>query len=184
MISYKSGSGMSVKYVFLLLICISLLFSVQSYAQERGNDTIKVFKNETDSLQNLSTFVWQPCTAIFIELLGKGFLSLNVDFRRKESHAISVGLQPFEGLAPNIMYYHFSGKRHRLELGGGFSGAFTNDFSLGGILIHGVIGYRYQKKKGLFFRGGFTPFYVIFVNDPDRRNKIYPFAGLSLGYSF
>jgi len=178
---------MFLKYVFLLLINISLFFSVQSYAQGRENDTIKEFEdfnNETDSLQNPSDIVWEPCTSPFLELLGKGFLSLNVDFRRKESYAISIGLQPLEGLSPNIMYYRFSGKRRRFEVGGGFSGGFTNDLSLGVVLIHGVIGYRYQKKKGLFFRAGFTPFYVIFLDDPDRSNKFYPFAGLSLGYSF
>jgi hypothetical protein len=82
------------------------------------------------------------------------------------------------------MYYHLSGKRHRFEVGGGFSAGFSTNFSLAGILIHGVIGYRYQKKKGLFFRVGVTPFYAIFFDDPDRSNKFYPFAGLSLGYSF
>jgi len=125
-----------------------------------------------------------PVFSPFIELLGKGFLSVNVDFRRKESHAISIGLQPFEGLAPNIMYYYLSGKRHRLSWEEVFSGGFANDFSLEVVLIHGVVGYRYQKKKGLFFRVGFTPLYVIFLNDKDRGNKLYPFAGLSLGYSF
>lgn len=39
------------------------------------------------------------------------------------------------------------------------------------------IGYRYQPLKGGFlFRIGFTPVY--------SNNKIYPFGGLSFGYSF
>jgi hypothetical protein len=178
---------MFLKQVLLHSICISLFFSVQLYSQERENDTIKAskdFDSKTDPLQNPSNFVWEPCTSPFIELLGKGSLSLNVDFRRKESYAISIGLQPFEGLIPNVMYYHFSGKQHRFEIGGGLSGGFSNDFSLAGILIHGVIGYRYQKKKGLFFRAGFTPLYAILFTDKDRSNKLYPFVGLSLGYSF
>lgn len=171
----------------MVSVGILLYFPVKLSAREIENDTIndsEDFVNKTDSLKNLSDYVWEPSTSAFIEILGKGFLSLNVDFRRKESYAISFGIQPFEGLTPNIMYYHFSGKRHRFEVGGGFSGGFSNDFNLAGILIHGVIGYRYQKKKGLFFRSGFTPFYVIFFEDKDRSNKLYPFVGLSLGYSF
>jgi hypothetical protein len=178
---------MFLKYVFLFFISVSLFFSVQLYAQESESDPIKYskeFDSDTVSLQNPSDSIWKTCISPFIEVLGKGFLSLNVDFRRKESYAISVGFQPLEGLMPNIMYYHLSGKRHRFEVGGGFSAGFSTNFSLAGILIHGVIGYRYQKKKGLFFRVGVTPFYAIFFDDPDRSNKFYPFAGLSLGYSF
>ncbi len=124
---------------------------------------------------------WQPCISPFVELLGKGFLSLNVDFRRKESHAVSLGLMPFEGLAPDIMYYYLGGQRHRLEIGTGFTTGFNQDIHLSAIILHGVIGYRYQQKKGIFFRIGFTPFYVIWMDD---RNYLYPSAGLSLGYSF
>jgi hypothetical protein len=178
---------MSLKCFILFLFSISLFFSVQSYSQERENDTVRDFKDidsDTVSLKSYADSVWEPCTSPFIELLGKGFLSLNVDFRRKETYAISIGFQPSEGLMPNVMYYHFNGKRHRFETGGGFSVGFSKDFNLAATLIHGVIGYRYQKKKGLFLRAGFTPFYVIFLDDPDRSNKFYPLAGLSLGYSF
>jgi len=172
---------------------IILILSVVQLNSSAQNDTIKVngsnsnpqgiYTENDTSLQNPSDSAWKPCTSPFIEILGKGFLSLNVDFRKKESWAISFGFL-FEGLTPNVMYYHFFGKRHRLELGGGSSGGFSNDFNLEVILIHGGFGYRYQKKKGLFFRAGFTPFYVIFLNDPDRNNQLYPWAGLSLGYSF
>jgi hypothetical protein len=178
---------MFLKFVFLISICTALFFSVQLYSRERENDTINVSEgidSITDSLQNPSDFIGKPCTSPFIELLGKGFISLNVDFRRKESYAISIGLQPFEGLMPDIMYYHFSGIRHRFEAGGGFSAGFTSEYRLAGILVHGVIGYRYQKKKGLFFRAGFTPLYVILFTDKTRSNKLYPFVGLSMGYSF
>jgi hypothetical protein len=66
---------MFLKYVFLLLISISLFLSVQLNAQERESDTIKDtedFISNTDSLQNSSDFVLEPCTSAFIELLGKG----------------------------------------------------------------------------------------------------------------
>jgi hypothetical protein len=176
---------MYLKFVFPLLINFSLFFSVQLYAQNMESNTIKNSEDivkDTLSLQNPSDMVWKPCISPFIEFGGKGFLSLNVDFRRWESHAISVGFL-FEGLTPNIMYYYLAGKRHRFEIGGGFSSGFSNNFSLAMISIHGVIGYRYQKKKGLFFRAGITPFYVISLTDA-ANNKFFPFAGLSLGYSF
>jgi hypothetical protein len=173
----------SVITVFLLFI---FSFSYLN-GQATGNNTFYgsvASDSNAYSQQTPSDLVWKPCISPFIELLGKGFLSLNVDFRRKESHAISVGIQPFEGLAPDIMYYHFSGKRYRFETGGGFTLAFSNDFSLAALLIHGSVGYRYQKKKGLFFRAGFTPLYVIMFNDKARSNKLFPFPGLSLGYCF
>jgi hypothetical protein len=106
-------STMFLKYVFWFSICISLFFSVQLSAQEKENVTIKDsndLDSVTDSLQNPADLAWEPCISPFIELLGKGLLSMNVDFRKKESYAISIGFQPFEGLAPNIMYYQFSGK--------------------------------------------------------------------------
>ena len=51
-----------------------------------------------------SDFVWKPCTSPFIELLGKGFMSLNIDIRRKESYSISIGTAVIEeGISPNVM---------------------------------------------------------------------------------
>jgi hypothetical protein len=177
---------MFLKFVFPFLICNALFFSVQLYAQGKEREPIKnpeVFNSDTVSIQKPSDIDWKSCISPFIELGGKGFLSLNVDFRSKESHAISIGYL-LEGFTPNIMYYYFAGKRHRIEIGGGLSAGFSNDLSIAAGIIHGVIGYRYQKKKGLFFRAGFTPFYVIFFNNKDRNNIFYPWAGLSLGYSF
>lgn len=178
---------MSLKYVFLHFFCISLYFSFHLNGQERKSDTIpelgKAY-NSNYSLKSLSDSVWKNCTSPFIELLGKGFLTVNVDFRWSKSHALSIGLMPFEGLAPDIMYYYISGKRHRLEVGSGLTIGFSKELNPATILIHGVIGYRNQHKKGLFFRAGITPLYVIILNDPEAGNKLYPFVGLSLGYSF
>jgi hypothetical protein len=177
---------MSNKFLFLLIMSLLLFFSVQLYALKTERDTIKdavLFDSVYLKLPNPSDIVWKPCISPFIEFGGKGFLSVNVDFRKKESHAISIGFL-IEGLTPNIMYYYLGGKRHRFEIGGGLSGGFSSNFSLAMISLHGVIGYRYQKKKGLFFRGGFTPFYVIFLNNKDRSNLLYPWVGVSLGYSF
>jgi hypothetical protein len=178
---------MSLKFAFIIFI-ISIIHFICSplFAQEREGGIVTdsiLSVSKPDSLKNSKDSVWKPSISPFIELLGKGFLTLNVDFRKKESYSISIGIMPFEGLAPDIMYYHFSGRRHRFELGGGLTTCFSNKLNLAAILIHGSIGYRYQKKKGLFFRVGFTPVYVLF-DDKARSNKIYPFPGLSLGYSF
>jgi hypothetical protein len=184
----KKNKIILLKNVFIIfIICIIHLIYSPLCAQRRESDIIRdsvLFVSKTDSLQNSLNIAWKPCVSAFIELLGKGFFSINIDFRIAESHAISIGIIPFEGLAPDIMYYHLSGRRHRFELGGGITTGFSNDFSLAGILIHGSVGYRTQKKRGLFFRTGFTPVYVILFDDKARSNKLYPFPGLSLGYSF
>lgn len=177
---------MFLKCILNLFISLSLFFSVQLNAQERENDTIRSFKtstSRTELLQPSRELEWKTTTSPFIEVLGKGFLSFNVDFRPKETYAISIGIQPMEGLLPNVMYYHFSGVRRRFEVGVGISAGFSGDFNPEVILYHGVIGYRYQKKKGIFFRVGFTPLYVMFLTE-NERNNFYPFPGLSLGYSF
>jgi hypothetical protein len=118
----------------------------------------------------------------FFELGGKA-LSLNVDFRKKESYAISVGIIP-EGFTPNVMGYYFGGKLHRLELGGGFSLSFGKKMKLDLIWLYGVVGYRFQKQNGLFFRAGFTPFFVKSINYEEKIQELWPFAGVSIGYSF
>lgn len=119
-----------------------------------------------------------------MELLGKGFYSVNVDFRKTPAKAFSIGLQYAEdGFWPSLMYYHFSGQRFRFETGGGLSGILNKDDGIAGMGIHGVVGYRYQKKKGLLFRAGFTPFVGIPFTDTGRF-VIVPFVGVSIGYSF
>jgi hypothetical protein len=169
-----------------LVAGVLLFFSAQLLAQESKKDSIckpeKPDKeNVTHESQNL---IGLPCTSPFVELMGKGFISVNVDFRRSKSYAISLGLQPTEGLLPDVMFYYFSGKRYRMETGGGFSVGFDKNLKPAAVLFHGVIGYRYQQKDGLFFRAGFTPLYVILFNNKEMSNKLYPFVGLSLGYCF
>jgi|WetSurMetagenome_2_1015567.scaffolds.fasta_scaffold131719_2 hypothetical protein len=174
---------MSLKNIIVLYAGLSCLFCVRLYANEVVQESAKDSVIISESNDSVKVIVWERSVSPFIEILGKGFVSVNVDFRFKKAWAISVGLQPGEGLMPDIMFYHFSGVRRRFEAGGGLSAGFRNDFTLGGILIHGVIGYRYQKKKGLFFRVGFTPLYTMFFDEPDR-NRFLPFPGISLGYSF
>lgn len=166
---------MNLKIFKCALFGLFFILSVQLYAQAR--------ERQHGSLPVLTDSVWKPCISPFIELLGKGFFSLNVDFRIKETHAISVGVAGIEeGTSPNVMGYYFGGRRHRLEMGGGLSANFM-DGSFLNLFIHGVIGYRYQKKKGLLFRAGFTPMFVIPLTD-EGKYAVIPWAGIGLGYCF
>lgn len=79
------------------------------------------------------------------------------------------------------MYYRFRGETYRSEIGGGFSGVVTDD-GLMAVAIHGVLGYRYQKKNGPLFRIGFTPFIGIPLTS-EGRFAIMPWVGISFGYS-
>lgn len=158
-----------------------------SFSQQSNNDFGGIqyeLLMDTVLADNQKNIEFKPCIAPFVELVGKGFISLNLDYRPKEHYAFSFGIQPMEGISPNIMFYYLTGKRHRIEIGGGISGGFSKSASLEVVLLHGVIGLRFQKKKAFFLRIGFTPLYVMFLNDPDRDNMFYPLAGLSIGYSF
>jgi len=188
---------MKTKLIFTLAI---LFFSIQLYAQKTGSDTIKI-SNKVDyemakPKYSTEVFDWEPTTSYFLELLGKGFFSINVDFRKTRTKAISIGMQYTEDgdddvFWPSLMYYHFSGKRFRFETGGGLSAVFTQTDGLAGMWVHGVIGYRYQKKEGLIFRAGFTPLVGIpftaigrFPFTDTARFLFLPLVGISLGYSF
>ena len=165
-----------------------LFLSAQLQAQEKDNGTQAILQSENsieDTVKTLTTeSEWLPATSVYVELGGKGWLSLNVDFRRKEWYAISIGAALFEeGVGPNVMGYYFGGKRHRLEAGGGVSGIINDNGNFNSMMLHGVIGYRNQKKKGLLFRAGFTPMFEIPFTD-DGKYVFIPWAGLSLGYSF
>ena len=130
----------------------------------------------------------KPGNAVFIELVGKGYYSANIDFRIKNNHRLSIGLTALDydyydeeighgtetsHLSPGVMYYYLKGKGPSyLEFGAGISisprlnvdyqysepGEGPNEYSDHPLSLHGVIGYRYQKQNGLIFRGGFTPF--------------------------
>lgn len=144
------------------LFVIILLFSNQLYSQEKDVNN-------------------EPGVAIYYEMGGKFFHSANLDFPINKSNRWGVGVSPTYGdIVPTIMYYHLGGEKSGFELGGGLGYVIIltdddhDDFK--GITFHGVIGYRYQKKNGLLFRAGFTPFIFSDV--------FAPFIGLSFGYSW
>jgi hypothetical protein len=172
-----------------LIFSLSILLLCQVYitAQRQDADSIRSKENakaDTFPVTAAEDTSFTASTSPFAEFLGKGFFSLNVDFRLKKHFAISLGFQPLEVVCPDIMFYYLSGEKNSLEIGGGFSTAMTNNWDVGGILLHGVIGYRYQKKKGFFFRAGLTPIYIIPVGSKNLEKRLLPFPGVSLGYSF
>ncbi len=141
----------------------------------------------------------EPGKAIFLELFGKPFYSINIDFRINKSSRFSLGIVPYideadeekgedgeDGkdekarIMPNIMYYILQGRNNRFEIGGGFSviPPWREDFGFHSFVFHGVIGYRYQEKNRPLFRIGFTP--LIFHGD---QWNFLPWVGISFGYN-
>lgn len=185
------------KYILstMIFFCTLLLTLGPLSAQEKEAHKDTVYQN-------------LPGIALFLEVGGKPFGSLNLDFRIYKSSRISLGIVDYtiftqtsdyslwvdeskleDGIQkevnsymPNIMYYYLRGeKNHKLEIGGGLSvrpvwHKYVNgDFPLA---FHGVIGYRYQKKKGFLFRAGLTPSYW-----PKAGFAPWGWIGISFGYS-
>ena len=172
-----------------------ILFSFQLQAKEDDHGTLMLNPGMHAGKDTLkSTAIgsdWFPTTSLYIELGGKFIPSINVDFRKKENYAISIGAAYWHDteeheqslFIPSVMGYYFCGKRHRLEMGGGL-GPFIGTYKgLSSMMLFGDIGYRYQKKKGLIFRIGFTPCLGIPIAK-DARFMAIPWAGISFGYSF
>ena len=176
---------MTTKLIFIFAMVFT---AFQLSAQEVRSDTVHISKEGTmgigKSQDSTKVLEWEPSTSLYFELLGKGFYSINVDFRKTRFWAWSIGMSVAEGgLFPSLMYYHFGGERRRFEMGGGLSAVYTQTDGLAGMGIHGVVGYRSQIKKGLIFRIGFTPFLGIGFTETGR-TMFVPLFGISLGYSF
>lgn len=175
------------KPVFVsVILLISCVLSTTALSQEVVKDTTTA-AGKQDSTQKAGRTTslpeWKPSTSLYFELLGIGWYSVNVDFRKRVTSAWSIGFQFSEGFWPDVMYYRLYGDRRRLEVGGGVSAAFSFDKILAAC-IHASIGYRVQVKDGLIFRIGFRPFYIKSIQSVNDINKVMPWAGLSLGYSF
>jgi len=177
---------MTGKICLLVGLLSMYCFSFELKAQESGNDTfpdVRQSGNPAVTVSAAAQSAWEPTTSLFLELLGKGWYSVNIDFRKKVTSSVSLGIQVAEEVWPSMMYYRFFGERHRLETGGGVSVIIAREDGIEGMSVHGVFGYRYQKKEGLIFRAGFTPL----IGIPFRESgdfAIVPFPGISLGYSF
>ena len=160
------------------LVCVLLFGLSLLNGQDEGDRTTRMNDRFAQS-----EMYQGPGTSFYLEVGGKGFYSINADFRKNEHKAASAGIQVAENaLIPSLMMYRFRGKNYRTEFGGGFSAVLTQEDGLAGIFVHGVYGYRYQKKNGLLFRISFTPLMGIPLAD-EGRFIILPWIGLSLGYS-
>ncbi|HRY97651.1 MAG TPA: hypothetical protein P5550_01205 [Bacteroidales bacterium] len=150
----------------------------------QGHDSLALPRASAIVSAGTGSPAWEPTTAVYLELLGKFFYSINLDIRKRETSAFGIGIQSAENdIIPSGMYFLFFGKKHRLETGAGTSLILSPGDGVQALAIHGVIGYRYQKKHGLLFRAGFTPFVGIALDD-DGDNILMPWIGISLGYSF
>lgn len=153
--------------------------------QQAVTDSIRSIQSiaKKKEKQEVEKYVYSnPGTSIYFELAGKGLFAINVDYRINKFNALSVGISPAEGaVLPSIMYYKFSGMKHRFETGIGITGILGQPEGLIGIFVNGAIGYRYQKKNGLIFRIGYTPL----IGISESKVAFIPlFFGVSLGYSF
>ena len=159
--------------VFIGIVNVSF---TQLYAQVENTQPSNIQNIERDNY-------FEPSPSCYIELGGKLWYSINIDYRSDSSTAMSLGVQLIEdSFTPSVMYFHLYGETFRTEVGGGISGIVTKKGSLEGIAIHGVYGYRYQKKNGLIFRIGFMPFIGIPLTSTGRF-IIMPWLGVSIGYS-
>jgi hypothetical protein len=164
------------------LLGLIIIFSVQLEVRGNHEDSLKI---------SIKKDGWVPTTSLYFELGGKLVPSINIDFRKNEDFAICISTGFWtdsldEGqliFTPSVNAYYFFGKRKRIEIGGG-TGPFLGTYSgFASLLVFANIGYRYQKKKGLFFRACFTPFIAVPINDKSTF-WISPWAGISIGYSF
>jgi len=175
----------------MLLICTFLLTFLPLAAQQEQGKKTKISERIVEEKQTHQDTTYQePGTAFFVELLGKPWTSINVDFRINKSSRFSLGTTFYyhyeeedddvASFMPSVMYYYLRGKKNkRFEIGGGLSvlPVWHNDVNYDfPIAFHFVIGYRYQKKDGLLFRIGYT------LNR--YPNVAFQFFGISFGYSW
>jgi len=148
----------------------------------------------TDTVQQ-DAYANDPALSLFVELGGKFWYTVNIERRWTEQQAFSIGggvvyEKNFDDAGNNqyvwisdVMYYRFFGARKRMETGGGAGITYASSVGFAAATLHGVFGYRLQRRDGLLFRAGFTPM-MSFPIDADARMMFIPFVGISLGYSF
>ncbi len=140
----------------------------------------------------LFLFVCVPSSsqAVYIELLGKGFVN-SVNYEHSLSKdlqginvQIGVGFAPTSFITvPASLNYVFGRKKHHFEIGAGvtyINGFLWDDDDSWGpdLVIHTNFLYRFQKPGGkFFFKIGATPLI-------SRQFNIGPWFGAGLGYKF
>ncbi len=123
-----------------------------------------------------------PAVSAFLEFGGRIYYTVNADYRWNERYSASFGICVVDGVFANVLLSRYFGKKHRIETALGCEWLIFKD-GIPGMFAQGLIGYRYQKKKGLIFRAGVYGLLGIPYR-PDGRVLFAPLPGLSIGYCF
>jgi hypothetical protein len=95
---------------------------------------------------------WQPMTSVYLEFGGKLMYSLNIDFRKREQYAWSLGISVMTDESgtpltyyqtmffPSVMGYYLTGPKRRIELGGGVCPLIGTEQGLAAIALFGSAG--------------------------------------------
>ena len=162
----------------------------------RGSKNDSLTRPKTDSGRQV-----YPFNSIYVELLGQTVLGTSVNYERVLLHRKFYYLTAKAGFGGGVVYPISSliafplminslfqvYKGLSVELGTGINMMFVNieggegnDLGIwkngNAPIPSGVIGLRYQGKKGFLFRFDFTSF--------TNFDEIYYFFGISFGYSF
>lgn len=127
---------------------------------------------------------------IYLELAGNaGVYSLNYDRVVYNNFSVRAGIMLLPSISklftavPLIMNYRFHIGDNYIETGLGVTifslpadFGFLGEKTLKAKILTGVISYCYKSKSGINSRISFTPFYY--------NQKLFPFGGFSIGYSF
>jgi hypothetical protein len=127
--------------------------------------------------------------AVFGEIGGAGVLSVNGDYRiYKDALApLSVHVRLGAGIYPDtdpeftlpVTLSVVTGRLYKFEMGWGITPAFPQE-GKAELVYSALLGFRYQRKNGLFGRIAFTPLAAKGL----REYEINPFVGLALGRAF
>lgn len=189
-------------FLFLFVVFLSLDVLSQNYTFQSSNYYVS---KQSSIIRNIYDTVFTKeankfDNAVYLELGGIGYLSLNYEMQFKSQDIISFSLgwndlevnelkggdsNPF--LLIHGMYLHIFGSGPSyFEIGIGASYGILDlryfeyhtelKESESQHQINGMIGYRRQRNEGFLFRAGLTPMLTA--------GYIYPFIGLSFGYKF
>ncbi len=170
----------SIKFQVFLISCLCFV-----QAPIFGQETVvgNLDSMDVESVKSLSVSSEDyPAVSAFLELGGRIYYTVNVDYRWNERYSASFGICVVDGVFANVLFSRYFGRKHRIETGLGCEWLIFKD-GIPGMFAQGLIGYRYQKKKGLIFRAGVYGLLGIPYR-PDGRVLFAPLPGVSLGYSF
>ncbi len=129
-----------------------------------------------DELQHKSP----AANAVYTEMFGQGgLLSINYDRLVAPNMSFHIGISTLLiGYGVPVGLSYLTSGNNKFEIG---AGALYADIDFigktRGIAGSAVLGYRHQRDEGGFlFRAGFTPFF--------STSGVFPFGGISFGYSF